>query len=53
MMTGNPVLTKNCSEAPLTSIVFFFPTMKVNNAPKQPGFKLSSKHHFYNLKVGE
>ncbi len=32
------------SGAPLTSIVFFFPTMEVNGAPKQPGYKLSSKY---------
>ncbi len=31
------------SGAPLTSVVFF-PTMKVNGAPKQPGYKLSSKY---------
>ncbi len=30
--------------APLTSMVFFFPTMEVNGAPKQPGYKLSSKY---------
>ncbi len=30
--------------APLTSIVFFFPTMEVNGAPKQPGYKLSSEY---------
>ncbi len=30
--------------APLTSIVFFFPTMEVNGAPKQPGYKFSSKY---------
>ncbi len=28
----------------LTSIVFFFPTMEVNGAPKQPDYKLSSKY---------
>ncbi len=33
---------QNSSGAPLTSIVFFFPTMEVNGAPKQPGHKLSS-----------
>ncbi len=32
------------SGAPLTSIVFLFPTMEVNGAPKQPGYKLSSKY---------
>ncbi len=32
------------SGAPLTSIVFYFPTMEVNGAPKQPGYKLSSKY---------
>ncbi len=32
------------SGAPLTSIVFFFPTMEVNGAPKQAGYKLSSKY---------
>ncbi len=32
------------SGAPLTSIVFFFPTMEVNGAPKQPDYKLSSKY---------
>ncbi len=26
------------------TIVFFFPTMEVNGAPKQPGYKLSSKY---------
>ncbi len=30
--------------APLTSIVFFFATMEVNGAPRQPGYKLSSKY---------
>ncbi len=35
---------QNSSGAPLTSIVFFFPTMEVNGAPKQPGYKLSSKY---------
>ncbi len=28
----------------LTSIVFYFPTMEVNSAPKQPGYKLTSKY---------
>ncbi len=28
----------------LTSIVFFFPTMEGNGAPKQHGYKLSSKY---------
>ncbi len=32
------------SGAPLTSIVFFFSTMDVNRAPKQPGYTLSSKY---------
>ncbi len=27
-----------------SSGVFFFPTMEVNGAPKQPGYKLSSKY---------
>ncbi len=35
---------QSSSGAPLTSIVFFFPTMKVNGAPKQPDYKLSSKY---------
>ncbi len=32
---------QSSSGAPLTSIVFFIPTMEVNGAPKQPGYKLS------------
>ncbi len=35
---------QSSSGAPLTSIVFFLPTMEVNGAPKQPGYKLSSKY---------
>ncbi len=35
---------QSSSGAPLTSIVFFFPTMEVNGAPKQPGYKRSSKY---------
>ncbi len=35
---------QSSSGAPLTFIVFFFPTMEVNCAPKQPGYKLSSKY---------
>ncbi len=35
---------QSSSGAPLTSIVFFFPSMEVNGAPKQPGYKLSSKY---------
>ncbi len=35
---------QSSSGAPLTSIVLFFPTMEVNGAPKQPGYKLSSKY---------
>ncbi len=35
---------QSSSGAPLTSIVFFFPPMEVNGAPKQPGYKLSSKY---------
>ncbi len=35
---------QSSSGAPLTLIVFFFPTMEVNGAPKQPGYKLSSKY---------
>ncbi len=35
---------QSSSGAPLTSIVFFFPTMEVNGAPKQSGYKLSSKY---------
>ncbi len=35
---------QSSSGAPLTSIVFFFPTMEVNGAPEQPGYKLSSKY---------
>ncbi len=38
---------QSSSGAPLTSIVFFFPTMEVNGAPKQPFFKIS-----FNLLVG-
>ncbi len=34
---------QSSSGAPMTSIVFFFP-MEVNGAPKQPGYKLSSKY---------
>ncbi len=35
---------QSSSGEPLTSIVFFFPTMEVNGAPKQLGYKLSSKY---------
>ncbi len=35
---------QSSSGAPLTSIVFCFPTMEVNGAPKQPGYKLSSTY---------
>ncbi len=35
---------QSSSGAPLTSIVFFFPTMEVNGAPKQHGYKLYSKY---------
>ncbi len=35
---------QSSSGAPLTSIVFFFPTVEVNGAPKQPDYKLSSKY---------
>ncbi len=35
---------QSSSGAPLTSIVFFFPTMEVNGAPKQPAYKLYSKY---------
>ncbi len=35
---------QSSSGAPLTCIVFFFPTMEVNGAQKQPGYKLSSKY---------
>ncbi len=28
----------------MTSIVYVFPTMDVNGAPKQPGYKLSLKY---------
>ncbi len=35
---------QSSSGAPLTSIVFIFPTMEVNGAPKQSGYKLSSKY---------
>ncbi len=35
---------QSSSGAPLTSIVLCFPTMEVNGAPKQPGYKLSSKY---------
>ncbi len=36
---------KSSSGTSLTSIVFFFcPTMEVNGAAKQPGYKLSSKY---------
>ncbi len=34
---------QSSSGAPLTSIVFF-PNMEVNGAPKQPGYKVSSKY---------
>ncbi len=32
------------SGAPLTFIVFFVPTMEVNGAPKQRGYKLSLEY---------
>ncbi len=35
---------QSSSGAPLTSKVIFFPTMEVSGAPKQPGYKLSSKY---------
>ncbi len=35
---------QSSSGAPLTSRVFFFSTMEVNGAPKQPGYKLSSEY---------
>ncbi len=35
---------QSSSGAPLTSIVFFFPAMEVNGAPKQPDYKLSSEY---------
>ncbi len=35
---------QSSSGAPLTYIVFFFPTMEVNGAPKQPDYKLSSEY---------
>ncbi len=35
---------QSSSGAPLTSIGFFFPTMEVNGASKQSGYKLSSKY---------
>ncbi len=36
---------QSSSGAPLTNIVFyFFTTMEVNGAPKQPAYKLSSKY---------
>ncbi len=35
---------REVSGAPLTSIMFFFPTMKVIDAPKQPGCKLSPEY---------
>ncbi len=35
---------QSSSGAPLTSIVYFFPTMVVNGAPKQPGYKFSSEY---------
>ncbi len=35
---------QSSSGAPLTSIVYIFSTMEVNGAPKQPGYKLSSKY---------
>ncbi len=35
---------QSSSGAPLTSIVFIFPSMEVNGAPKQCGYKLSSKY---------
>ncbi len=35
---------QSSSVALLISIVGFFPTMEVNGAPNQPGYKLSSKY---------
>ncbi len=35
---------QSSSGAPLTSIIYFFLTMEVNGAPKQPDYKLSSKY---------
>ncbi len=35
---------QSSSGAPLTSIVFLFPPMEVNGAPKQPDYKLSSEY---------
>ncbi len=35
---------QSSSGAPFTSIVFFVPTMEVNGAPKQPGYKLFSEY---------
>ncbi len=35
---------QSSSGAPLTSIAFFFPTVEVHGAPKQPGYKLSSEY---------
>ncbi len=35
---------QSSSGAPLTSIVFIFPTMEVNCAPKQSDYKLSSEY---------
>ncbi len=35
---------QSSSGEPLNSIIFFFPTMEVNGAPKQPGYKLSSTY---------
>ncbi len=35
---------QSSSGAPLTSIAFFSPTVEVNGAPKQPGYKLSSEY---------
>jgi len=34
----------NSSGSPLTSIIYFFPTLEGNGAPKRPGYKLFSKY---------
>jgi len=33
----------NSSGSPLTSIIYFFPTLEGNGAPKRPGYKLFFK----------
>ncbi len=42
--TKEDILKNVGNRAVLGHSVFFFPTMEVNGAPKQPGYKLSSKY---------